>query len=99
MKNVRVAFNIIEDGDKAPIDYQFVKCHMVFDAKMEDFYRKARLVVGGHMTDVLATITYASVVLREMMRIMLTITSLNAVNVRAADIMNAYNTAPNKEKV
>ena len=98
MKNVQVAFDIIEDGENAPVGYQFVKCHMVFDVKMEDFRRKARLVAGGHMTDVPATITYASVVSRETVGIALTITSLNALNVMAADIMNAYITAPKKRK-
>ena len=40
---------------------------MVYDVKMENFQRKARLVAGGHMTEVSsATMTYAtSVVSRE----------------------------------
>jgi len=66
MKNVRVAFKILPDGQTAPIGYQKIPCHMVFDIKMEDFRRKARLVAGGHKTDAPATITYASVVSREM---------------------------------
>ena len=44
---------------------------MIFDIKMEDFKRKARLVAGGHMTKVLATITYARIVYRETIRIAL----------------------------
>ena len=44
MKNVRVAFNILPDGEDPPPGYQFVRCHMIFDVKMEDFRRKARLV-------------------------------------------------------
>ena len=50
MKNVKVAFKILDDGEMAPRDHQFVKCHMIFDIKMENFRRKARLVAGGHMT-------------------------------------------------
>ena len=37
MKNVRVAFNILPDGTSAPIGYQKILCHMIFDIKMEDF--------------------------------------------------------------
>jgi hypothetical protein len=50
MKEVRIAFNILPDGHVAPNGYQKIPCHMVFDIKMEDFRRKARLVAGGHMT-------------------------------------------------
>ncbi|KAL7501877.1 hypothetical protein ACHAXN_000050, partial [Cyclotella atomus] len=55
MKNVRIAFDILEDGSLPPEDHQFVRCHMVFDVKMEDFCREARLVAGGHMTKAPAT--------------------------------------------
>ena len=99
LKNVRVAFDMLPEGESAPIGYQFVKCHLVFDIKMEDFRRKAHLVAGGHMTDAPVTITYASVVSKETVRIALTLAALNALEVKAADIMNAYVTAPNKEKV
>ena len=50
MRNTKVAFNILNEGEMAPHDHQFVKCHIVWDVKMEDFRRKARLVAGGHMT-------------------------------------------------
>ena len=46
-----------------PIGYQEVKCHLIFDVKMgENFRRKARFVAGGHTTDVPTVLTYASVV-------------------------------------
>ncbi len=51
------------------------------------------------MTDVPATVTYTSVVSRETVCIALTIASLNALKVMTADIMNAFITAPNKEKI
>ncbi len=50
MKNVRVAFDVLPDGVAPPSDHQYMKCHMIFDVKMEDFHRKARLLAGGHMT-------------------------------------------------
>ena len=41
-----------------PIGYQQIKCHMIFDVKLGDkFRRKARLVVGGHTTTAPASIT------------------------------------------
>jgi hypothetical protein len=37
MKEVCIAFNILPDGRSAPIGYQKIPCHMIFDVKMEDF--------------------------------------------------------------
>jgi hypothetical protein len=37
MREVYIAFNILPDGGSAPIGYQKIPCHMVFDIKMEDF--------------------------------------------------------------
>ncbi len=37
MKEVRIAFNILPDSHSAPIGYQKIPCHMIFDIKMEDF--------------------------------------------------------------
>ena len=51
---------------------------MVFDIKMEDFIQKARLVAGGHMTKSPATITYASIVSRETVRIAMMVATLKA---------------------
>ena len=59
MKNVKVAFKILDDGEMAPRDHQFVKCHMIFDIKMENFRRKASLVTGGNMTTATASFNYA----------------------------------------
>jgi hypothetical protein len=72
---------------------------MIFDIKMEDFRRKARLVAGGHRTEAPATITYASVVSRETVRLALTIAALNDLEVKVGNVLNAYITAPVKEKV
>ncbi len=37
MREVRIAFTILPDGGSAPIGYQKIPCHMIFDIKMEDF--------------------------------------------------------------
>ncbi len=99
MREVRISFNILSDGGSAPIGYQKIPCHMVFDVKMEDFRQKSRLVAGGHLTKAPATITYASVVSRETMHLALTFASLNDLKVKVGDVLNAYITAPVKEKV
>jgi hypothetical protein len=99
MMEVCIAFNILPDGHSAPIGYQKIPRHMIFDVKMEDFRQKARLVAGGHQTKAPATITYVSVVSRETVRLALTIVSLNDLEVKVGDDLNAYITAPVKEKV
>ena len=100
MKNVKVAFEPLEDGKDPPIGYQFMECHMVFDVKMEaNFRRKARLVAGGHMVPDPAVLTYSSVVSRDTVRIALTMAALNDLEVKASDVQNAYLTAPCEEKI
>ena len=46
------------------------------------------------MINATPTITYASVVSRESVRLALTIATLNGFQVKAADIMNSYVTTP-----
>ena len=99
MTNVRVAFDILKDGDRAPIGRKHIYCHLIYDVKMEDFRRKDRLVDGGHMTETPKFMTYSSVVGQETVRIALTIAALNNLQVKAGDVMNAYVTAPCSEKI
>ena len=51
------------------------------------------------MVDTPSFLTYASVVSRETVRIALTIAALHDLDVKAADVENAYLTAPTTEKV
>ena len=101
MRNVRPAFEAWDkDISEIPIGYQEVKCHLIFDVKMgENFRRKARFVAGGHTTDVPITLTYASVVSQDSVRIALTIAALNNLQVLACDIQNAYLTADCRELI
>ena len=41
LNNVEVAFDVFPDVQNAPIGHQFVKCHMIFDSKMEDFHQNS----------------------------------------------------------
>ena len=101
MKNVRPAFEIFEGTkDDLPVGYQQIKCHVIWDVKLgENFRRKARLVAGGHMTETPTTLTYSSVVSRESVRLALTIAALNGLEILACDIQNAYLTAKCRERI
>jgi hypothetical protein len=77
---------------------------MVWDVKMEDFLRKARFMAGIHMTETpasntYASVAYASVVSHESVCIALTLAALNDLEVKTADIKNAYLTTPVMEKI
>ena len=98
MGNVRVAFEVLPDGESIPIGHQFVQCHMVLNIKMEDSIQKARLVAGGHITKAPATIKYSNIGSREIVRIALIIATLNDLEVESGDILNAYVQAPITEK-
>jgi hypothetical protein len=98
MKNNRLAFQFLEEDEAIPIGYKWIKCHMIFDVKM-DFTRKARFVAGGHMTDPPASITYSSVVSRDSVRIAFMLAALNDIDILACDIGNAYLNASPREKV
>jgi len=101
MKNVRIAFEEFEgDVSAIPPGYQEICCHMIFDIKMgENFRRKARMVADGHRPETPAALTYSAVVSRDSVRIALTIAALNDLSVLACNIQNAYLTAECREKV
>ena len=44
MKNVRVAFDILKDGDRTPIGHKKINCHLILDVKIDDLRHKARLM-------------------------------------------------------
>ena len=85
MKNVRIAFKVWEKTvDKIPSGYQEVKCHIIFDVKMgENLRHKYLMVAGGHKTVTPSAFTYASVGSRDSVRIALTITALDDLEVMA----------------
>ncbi len=99
MREVRKAFEILPEWQNVPVGYQKIPCHMVFDVKMENFKRKACLVAGGHRTKAPATITYASIVSHKTVCIALMLVALNNLQVKTGVVLNAYITAPCKEKV
>ena len=97
MYNVRVAFEILDEGVHAPHGWKQVTGYLVWDVKM-DFTRKARWVLDGHKTLDPIGSTYTGVVSRESVQIALTYAALNDLDVFTADIWNAYLQAPSSQK-
>jgi hypothetical protein len=98
MSNNRKAFQFLENHESVPLGYKWIKCHMIFDVKM-DFTRKAHYVAGGHMTNPPSSLTYSSLVLRDSICFAFVFAALNDINLLATDIGNAYLNAPAREKV
>ena len=98
MSNVKVAFKFLNEGAPPPPGYKAIKCFIIFDVKM-DLTRKARFVAGGHLTDPPTSMTYASVVSRESVRIAFLIAALNDLQILCGDIGNAYLNALTTEKI
>ena len=42
INEVMIAFKLLDEREKPPPTYQEIRCHMIFDIKMEDFRKKAR---------------------------------------------------------
>ena len=98
MTNSKVAFQVLETEEQPPVGYTEITCHLIFDVKM-DLTRKARYVAEGHLTDPPSSLTYASVVSRETVRIAFLIAAVNDLRILAGNIQNAYLNAYMIEKI
>jgi hypothetical protein len=98
MRNVMPAFEF-RDGDKMPIGYKMIRCHMVFDVKIGDLTRKARFCANGNETDPPKDSTFSTVVSRDTVRLFFLLAALNDTEILSADIQNAYLNAPMREKL
>ena len=99
LKNVKVAFELLSEGESPPIGSKLIPYHIIFDVR-PDLTRKARLVAGGHRhKNVPAHATYSSVASRDSVRLMFMAAALNDIEVLSTDIGNAYLNARNREKV
>jgi len=95
MKNVLIAFDILEDGKQVAPDRKFIECFMICKICMT---RKARFCSNGAQTPELSRSVYSGVVSRETVRTVFTYAALNGQDVMAADIQNAYLQVPISEK-
>ena len=72
MKNVMVAFEEIDGNPHELQGFQQITGHLVFDLKLsEGFRRKARYCAGGHKMKPPSSVTYSTVVSRDLVRIIL----------------------------
>ena len=97
--NIRVAFQLLEEGEKVPVGPKEIPYHIIFDIKL-DLTRKARLVAGGHRNkDVPAVATFSTVASRDSVRLIFLIAAMNELDLLSADIGNAYLNAKCRERV
>ena len=82
------------------VRYKEIDLYMIFDIKIgENVRRNDRLAVGGNKTKALSSITYSSVLLRNLVYMCLLIASLNDLDIWSLDIENSYLIAPCQEKI
>jgi len=93
-------YQVFKDtGSKTPPqDYKLITINILFDVK-HDGRHKARLVAGGHLTDVPLESVYSGVVSLRGLRIFLLIAELNGLEIWATDITSAYLEAYTSERV
>jgi len=98
VKTVLPALKILERDEKVSPGYNYIDLMTIFDVKM-DLTGKARICARGDQIDTPPSVTYASVVTRESIRIGFMLSSLNDLNILPADVAGAYLNAPCTEKV
>jgi hypothetical protein len=105
MKAIDCTFEFRDENKKVPgnskvsAEYKHINCcHVIFNVKVT-LDRKANYVAGGHQTEALKDIMFASVISRDRIRIALTVAALNDLEVLSADISGAYLNAKVAEKV
>ena len=94
-----IALKLLDEGDNPPPTYQEIRCHIIFDIKMEYLRLKAQYISGGHATVAPPTLTYESIVSQKSVCIALTLAALNDMEAKTSEIQNAYLTAPFLEKI
>ena len=100
MNKVRVAVQESNVSPEKLISHQEIGLHIIFDINIgENFRRKARMVAGYHTKKTPSSVTYISVVSRDLVQTMLMIATLNDLDLQSEDIENAYLTAPCCEKI
>ena len=76
-------------GAQKPEGYKMIRCHMVYNVKV-DGQHNACLVAGGHLTDIPLESVYSGVVSLHSVCIIAFISEMNELRLWATDIGNAY---------
>ena len=74
------------NGGKSPIGSKGIEVNMMFDIKCMTLTRKARLVAGGHKTDIPKDSVYSSIVSRKIVRLTFLAEAPNYLKIKAANI-------------
>ena len=96
--NLYKVFKDIGKGTVVPEGYKNIQIHFVYDVKHDGRHR-ARLVAGGHLTDIPVDSVYSGVVSLRGFRLLVFLAELNGMEVWSTDISSAYLEAYTKEKV
>ena len=96
-------YNVFDDrghrsNTREPPGYKKIRLHIVYACK-HDGRRKARIVAGGHLTDVPLESVYSGVVSLRGIRLIVFLAELNDLEVYQTDIGNAFLEAKTTEKV
>ena len=87
-----------EKGYKMPSDHTKIYVHFAYAVK-HDGQHKARLVAGGHSTQVPDESIYSGVVSLKVIRLVIFLGQLNNLKIYSTDIGDAYLEAKTQEKV
>ena len=87
MGKIKGAVRVHDGAPEELIGFQQITGYIIFDIKLgEGFRRKARFVRDGHKTKPPSSVTYSSVVSRDLVRIMLLVAALKYFDIQGADI-------------
>ena len=98
VRAVMPALKVLEENEMVPVASTLIDLLVIFDVKM-DLTRKCRICARGDQTEAPTSVTYASVVSRESVRIGFLIAALNDLKMLQADVAGAYLNAPCAERV
>ena len=107
MAKLKVAWRVYEGhtpeqvrGGKVSelIRFQEIRCHMIFDIKM-DITHKAHFIAGGHTMEAPASVLYSCVVSCDSIHLAFLIAALNDINILSCYLENAYVNAKCHEKI
>ena len=98
MKNYRFPFNFLDRENHTPVGYKYITCHLIFDVKM-DSPVNLDMWLEGILPNPPFSMTYASVVSNDSVRLAFLVAELYDLDILAGDIHNTYLNAPIKEKV
>eukprot|EP00957_Ditylum_brightwellii_P084882 6454508-Ditylum_brightwellii.AAC.1 len=91
-------FDFQDAGNKPTGNYQCTTLHMVFICK-QDLRKKARIVAGGHLIDLLDNKVYSSTVNGISVKLLYVIAHCVGLKALCGDIVNAYVNAYTTERV